>query len=131
MSMKEFVDLLTSEQRKALLEALTGKEIDTNVQPEPTEEDFLKKNTVNEGFEMSSTASKRPQRGAVRAGTNTWTDEGEHRDVVTPKSKITPRNRKPPRTKDVVCHICQKKFKINPALTYGEYYRCDRCSGNK
>lgn len=131
MSVKDFVNTLTEEQKKALLEALTGEEIDTNIQPEPTEEDFLKKNTVNEGFEMPSSTGKRPQRGSVKAGQNTWVDEGEHKDVITPKSKITPRNRKPPKTKDVTCHVCQKKFKINPSLTYGEYYRCDRCSGNK
>ena len=37
----------------------------------------------------------------------------------------------PPVIKEVICHVCGKKSKINAGLVHGEFYRCDRCSGNK
>ena len=132
MSMKDFVDTLNEEQKKALLEALTSKPIETNVQPEPTEEDFLKKNTVSEDFTMvrpESNLSTNRRRQSVRAGGNTWKDEGEDRHIETPNVARTPRTRKPPSMREVTCHACGKKEKINASLVYGEYYRCNRCVG--
>jgi hypothetical protein len=131
--MKDFVDTLNEEQKKALLEALTSKPIETNVQPEPTEEDFLNKNTVGiEEFTMKrgdSNLDNNKRRQSVRAGKNTWSDEGEDRHIETPNATRTPRNRKPPRMKDVVCHSCGKKERINATIAYGDYYRCSRCVG--
>lgn len=131
--MKDFVDTLNEEQKKALLDALTDTKIDTNVQPEPKEEDFINKNTVGtEDFTMrrgESNLDTNKRRQSVRAGKNQWSDNGEDRHIETPNVTRTPRNRKPPRMKNVTCHSCGKQDEINASLLYGEYYRCSRCLG--
>ena len=53
----------------------------------------------------------------------------EAKDVTTPEVSRTPRNRKPPAKKTVTCHACGKTFKVNANMVYGEYYRCDNCTG--
>ena len=132
MSMKDFVDTLNEEQKKALLDALTSKEVDTNVQPEPKEEDFIRKNTVGiEEFTMntakSSALKANKRREPVKARENLWKDSGEHKNIKTPKTKRTPRTRPSPVKKDVVCSVCGKKEKINSNFVYGEFYRCNEC----
>ena len=120
MSMDEFVNTLSDEQKQALLKALSGKE----EQPEPT--------TVDEDFTMHRSDNKiRPQkrRESVRARENTWTDTGELKDVETPQASLTPRNRATPKKKQVKCHACGKTTEVNSNLVFGEYYRCDRCIG--
>jgi len=133
MSMKDFIDTLTAEQKQALLEALTDKtSISTPSQPEPTEEDFLKKNTVTEDFTMhrDNSLQNNSRRMPVKAHKNTWTDSGsEAKDIATPDITPTPRTRRPPRKKTVKCHICGKSNQVNASLVYGEFYRCDTCIG--
>ena len=132
MSMKDFIDTLSEEQKKALLDALTIKEIDNSVKSEKKEEDYTKKNMVGtEYFLMSNKEEVTPKRGKVQAGKNTWKDTGEDRNIVTPKAPVTPRTRKPPQKKNVKCHICGKSKSINANLLYGEYYRCERCTGSR
>jgi len=136
MSMDEFVNTLTDEQRASLLKALTGDDFKGEVKvdsgrwqhEEPASE------AVDGDFSMKpndALVSKR--RSPVRAGKNTWVDSGECRgkEVETPDIKPTPRNRKPPAMKEVICHVCGSKSKVNAGLVHGEFYRCDRCSGNK
>ena len=41
----------------------------------------------------------------------------------------TPRRRGKPTKKEVECHICGKVFSMNANLVYGEYVRCNRCTG--
>lgn len=133
MSMKDFVDTLSEEQKKALLEALTGTQIERKMHPEPspepTEEDFLNKN--NPDFSMFSEKRDNKKRGPVSASKNTWVDTGESREIETPKISPTSRNRKPAKEHSVNCHVCGKTFKINPKFSYGEYHRCNNCAGNK
>lgn len=117
MSMKDFVDTLTDEQKKALMEALVGGKSD---QPE---------STINEDFTMTQVNSSKNKREPVRAGKNTWTDNGEDRHIVTPEKPPTPRNRKPPKKRDVKCSVCGKTQQVNSSLVYGEYYRCNNCIG--
>ena len=79
--------------------------------------------------DTGSTLDKTRRRETVKARANTWTDTGEHKDISTPEATRTPRNRPAPKKKDVTCHICGKKDKVNASLVYGEFYRCDRCTG--
>ncbi len=155
--MDEFIQTLTEEQKQALLKALSGGSFEPEVPAEftthppfidgsrwqheepiseavdgpqqqeskskPTAEDFtMRKDT-------GSTLDKTRRREAVKARANTWTDTGEHKDISTPEATRTPRNRPTPKKKDVTCHICGKKSKVNASLVYGEFYRCDRCTG--
>jgi DNA-directed RNA polymerase subunit RPC12/RpoP len=68
---------------------------------------------------------KRP----VVGGENTWEDTGEHKDIETPDVAPTPRNRPPAKKIKRACHICGKKFEIDPSLVSGEYVRCNTCTG--
>jgi hypothetical protein len=126
--MKDFIDTLNEEQRQALLDALTSTEINTSVNPEPQETDT--EDNITEDFRVVKSDTKfTKRREPVRARENLWTDTGEHKDIVTPETQKTPRNRKPPKKQDVTCHICGKKEKVNSGIVYGEFYRCNRCIG--
>ena len=84
---------------------------------------------VNDDFTVSR---KEQQNGrqAVRARKNRWVDDGtEHMDIETPEFKRTARNRSKPKKKRVECHVCGKTFSVNPALAFGEYHRCNKCTG--
>ena len=146
MSMDEFIQTLTEEQKQALLKALSGGSFEPEVSDKPltTHPPFIDgsrwqheepvSQAVDGDFSMKpneALVSKR--RSPVRAGKNTWIDQGECRgkEVETPDIKPTPRNRKPPAMKEVICHVCGNKSKVNASLVHGEFYRCDRCSGNK
>jgi hypothetical protein len=132
MNLKAFVDGLTLEERRDLLNILTENSspvemLNNSDKPEPIEEDFLKKN--NPEFTMNSEKAERPRRSTVKARQNTWRDEGEDRHIETPTVNPTPRNRKPPAKKAVTCSGCGKKENVQSSLVYGEYYRCSRCVG--
>jgi len=144
MSMDDFIQTLSDEQRAALLKALTGDDFKPEIQSrfqheEPISEAVdgtidkeTKSKTTAEDFAMhktNSTLGNNRRREAVKAQANQWTDTGEHKDVSTPDRARTPRNRAAPRKKKVRCHVCGKDFTINASLVYGEYYRCDRCIG--
>ena len=127
MNLKSFVDSLTEKEKAELMELLDGDKKSIAFQSEPTEEDFLNKN--NPEFTMNKETSNKVRRSVVKAGNNTWSDEGEDRHIETPPTKITPRNRRPPQKKTVTCSSCGKKYNINSSLVYGEYYRCEKCTG--
>jgi len=148
MSMDDFIQTLSSEQREALLKALVGDHVKTTVEsrwqheepvseavdgvaeqkPETSRtkdaEDFTMHKKSDSGLPTNG------RREQVRARENTWVDTGsEAKDVTTPEVSRTPRNRKPPAKKTVTCHACGKTFKVNANMVYGEYYRCDNCTG--
>lgn len=127
MNLKSFVESLTEKEKIELMDLLSVNKLSSTQQPEPTEEDFLNKN--NPEFTMNQGTSNKARRSVVKAGNNTWSDEGEDRHIETPSTKITPRNRKPPKKKTVTCSSCGKKYNINSSLVYGEYYRCEKCTG--
>ena len=127
MSMDEFVKTLTVEQKTALLKALN---IGDHSQEPPSSDEKVHKQ-AEEDFAMhkNNNLQSNSRRVPVQAQANTWVDEGESRDITTPEVKRTPRTRKSPRKKTVKCHVCGKENKVNANLVYGEYYRCDRCTG--
>jgi len=138
MSFDKFVDTLTDEQRAALLKALTGDDFKPEVrEPEASPSDSSRwqhEEPVSEAVDGPSDftmdkdrASKK--RTPIVASKNTWKDTGEHSDVSTPEVARTPRNRPPPKKKEVRCHSCGKTFSVSPSVMFGEYYRCDRCIG--
>ena len=94
-----------------------------------TSGDFLsaKIKTVDTKFKNNNNLKSDSRREPVSAQKNTWTDEGEHKNISTPDVQRTPRNRPPPKMKDVTCNKCNKIFKVNASVVYGEYHICDRC----
>ena len=139
MSMDNFIQTLSDEQRAALLKALTGDDFKPEVPDKPAHppaadsDRWLHEEPISKAVDGDFAMNKniKPRRSIVQAGKNTWVDEGDCRgkEVETPDIKPTPRTRKPPTKKDVSCHVCGKKFKVNPSLIFGEFYRCDRCTG--
>jgi hypothetical protein len=131
--MNDFVQTLSDEQRAALLKALTGDDFKPEVESRWQHEEPISE-AVDGDFTMHKDNQPRlgtdKRRLPVKARENKFVDDtSEHSDVTTPNVKVTPRNRKPPVMKQVVCHVCGKKKKVNAELLYGEYYRCDRCIG--
>ena len=143
MSMDEFVQTLSEEQKQALLKALSGGGFKTEVPDEPLnthppfvdDSRWLHEEPISEAVDGDFTMNKnreqenKNKRRPVQGGANTWEDTGEHSDVSTPDVKKTPRNRRPPKMKEVKCNSCGKTFKLNSSLVHGEYYRCEACIG--
>lgn len=138
MSMEDFVKTLTDEQRLALAKALLGDttvpEVEKEASELPDASRWQHEEPVSEAVDGPSDftmdkdrASKK--RTPIVASKNTWKDTGEHSDVSTPDVARTPRNRPPPKKKEVRCHSCGKTFSVSPSVMFGEYYRCDRCIG--
>lgn len=129
--MDNFIQTLSDEQRAALLKALTGDDFKPEVESRFQHEEPISE-AVDGDFTMNRDLDKHKSRKrVVKAGKNTWEDTGEHSDVSTPKVKRTPRNRQPPKMKDITCNSCGKTFTLNSSLVYGEYYRCESCTGGK
>lgn len=123
MSMDDFVGSLSPEQKQKLLQALGASEIE-GAQEEAEEE------LVSEDFKVTrNDKSANTRRNKVKARENKWVDTGEFRDVETPDVARTPRRRGAPKKQDIECHVCGKTYKIDPRYTYGEYYRCNKCTG--
>lgn len=117
-----FIDSLSEEQKKKLLEALGNKNT-TSTKTAQVDENFIVK--------KADAPFNSRRKEAVKARRNEWEDTGEFRDISTPDIERTPRRRPPPQKSDVECHVCGKSFKIDPRFAYGEYYRCNKCSGKK
>jgi len=127
-----FLSSLSDEQKQKLMEALMPKADNIKQQTKET----IKKNkppkpvtNVSEDFIVNKDAQNSRRREAVRARKNEWTDNGEHRDIVTPEFEKTPRNRQAPKKVDLECDVCGRSFKEDSRFVYGERHRCSRCTG--
>lgn len=135
MNLKNLVENLTMAEREELLNILSNDYPVWTTKPPHIKKEILnektteKENKDTEDFTMNSRVKDINKRSVVKARENTWTDSGEDRHIKTPEKPITPRNRKPPKKKGVVCYVCGKQNSINASLIYGEYYRCDNCLG--
>ncbi len=128
MSMNDFINTLSKEQKMALLKALQDENstIVSEVKQTVSEDD---KNVPND-FRVSPTKNtNNKRREPVRARKNEWVDEGEDRHIETKYGSRTPRSREPSKKIDVECSVCGRSFKTDPKYVYGEYHRCSRCVG--
>lgn len=138
--MEEFINSLTPEQKMKMAKVLmedtmeesefrssSSPDDDSSGHSDPPENNVAA--MVNDDFTVSR---KEQQNGrqVVKAKKNRWTDDGiEHMDIETPDVKRTARNRSKPKKQRVDCHVCGKSFSVNPALAFGEYHRCNKCTG--
>lgn len=137
MSMKDFVNSLSEEQKKALMDALNDKDnpILSHFPDETKQKTIDAIQDDNElpprrnDFTVDPKKSNNRRREPVRARKNEWIDTGEFRDIETEYGEKTPRNRKPPKKVDVECSVCGRSFKADSRYIYGEYHRCNKCVG--
>ena len=108
-----------------LQKLLAQKQGEAKKQPQ---EEQVDEGVVGDDFRVNRKDSG-PRREAVKAGKNTWSDTGEHKDIETPDVEPTPRNRKRTHNVEKKCHVCGKVFSVHPRLISGEFWRCDRCIG--
>jgi hypothetical protein len=134
--MKALINILTPEQKANLIKSLS--EGDQNIEPkektrrQKKEEETVSSKShvfVNEDFRVIKNENASNRKTPVKFKENRWVDEGEFKDIHTPEGKRTPRNRQPQEKITLECHVCGKEFKQNSSLVYGEFHRCNRCTG--
>jgi hypothetical protein len=126
-----FLSSLSNDQKQKLVEALLNKSEpqETKPSPQPSRSSSSSVN-VDENFSVRRTdATSNRRKEAVRGRENRWKDEGESRDIETPSFERTPRKREPSKKVDLECHVCGKTFKQDARYVYGEFPRCNKCTG--
>lgn len=135
---KALLDTMTAEQKSELLSKLMDS-LTPPSQEQPTEktEETVSstppRRRVSEDFTVKRDENLDNRKTPVRARKNDWVDDGEARDTNFDYAKFekmkTPRRRGKPKKRDVECHVCGRTFTMNEGLIYGEYVRCNRCTG--
>ena len=132
---QKLLESLTPDQKANLIDSLLSSNVKSD-EPEIKEESVSSKpqTKVNEDFTVTRDNELSRGKTPVRARRNQWVDDGEDRDpdfdpVKFEKMGRTARNRGKTKKKNVECHVCGKKFSMNENLVYGEYMRCNRCTG--
>lgn len=143
---EQFINNLSPEQMQLLQAALNKasdnrpvakipiKELPTR--NETNKEEVVSSNpraVVKEDFTVVRDESLDQRKTPVKGRKNQWQDEGEFKDTEFDYQKFermkTPRKRTKPNKKTVECHVCGKTFTMNENLIFGEYIRCNRCTG--
>jgi hypothetical protein len=122
-NMKDFLESLSVEQQRELFDTLENME-----QPKEDTPTEIPETSVGEDFTVNRGSIKKG-RSPVSGSENTWKDVGELKEVETPSFEKTPRNRPAPKNAEVSCHVCGKAFTVSRSLLYGEFHRCNRCTG--
>jgi formylmethanofuran dehydrogenase subunit E len=130
-TLKSLLEGLTPEQKQKLTEdLLSSREDEASDADSPKPSPHPK---VKEDFSVNREQEDKSRKGPVKFQKNQWTDEGEDRDADFDYQKFdkmkTPRKRGKPNKIMVECHICGKNFHINQNLVYGEFIRCNTCTG--
>lgn len=123
-NIEDLLGSLSNEQKQKLIEILLGGD------QKPTSNQQNRPSSVDENFIVQKADNvNKKRREPVKGRENRWKDEGEFKDIKTPEFEKTPRRRDPPKKIDIECHICGKVFKQDARYTYGEFPRCNRCTG--
>ena len=133
---KALLDALTPEQKEALVKSLV-EDRQAEKQEEQKQEEVVSstppRRRVSEDFTVKRDENLDNRKTPVRARKSEWVDDGEAKDTSFDYEKFekmkTPRRRGKPKKRDVECHVCGRTFTMNEGLIYGEYVRCNRCTG--
>jgi hypothetical protein len=141
--LKSLLATLSDDQKQKLMQSLLQSG-DTAVE-EPADEPSpmavprpkkkVTKTVVNDDFTVTrGNDLKDVQRQPVKAKQNQWKDVGEDRDEDFDPEKFeklgkAQRRKVAPAKIDLECHVCGKAFKAAAGTVYGEYVRCNRCTG--
>ena len=127
-----FNEILTPEQKEEFLNLMLNSKVEDD-KPDGTDATSQTRTTVGEDFVVSNNDKLEKRKEVVRARKNSWVDNGEFRDEEVDYEKFekmkTPRRRGKPKKKEVECHVCGKTFTVNESIAFGEYLRCNRCTG--
>ena len=127
-----FNEILTPEQKEEFLNLMSNSKVEDD-KPNDTDATSQNRTTVGEDFIVSNNDKLEKRKEVVRARKNSWVDNGEFRDEDVDYEKFekmkTPRRRGSPKKKEVECHVCGKTFTVNESIAFGEYLRCNRCTG--
>jgi hypothetical protein len=131
MNFQEFINSLNDEQKQAMMTAFGVDKNLLNPQPqEVKQKESPPQRVVGEDFKVIRDDNFSKGKIPVKAKKNEWHDDyQEHRDVHTPKTDRTPRNREKSKKVETECYVCGKTFYVDPRYVYGEYQRCNRCTG--
>jgi hypothetical protein len=145
-----FVSSLSEEQKEALMKGvmesaekppvevtadLGREEIQELGRKKPPAKPRPRRAVVNDDFTVTRPeGSKGSGKQPVRAKQNQWKDIGENKEEGFDPEKFerlgkTARTRPPKVKVEIDCHICHKTFEIDEDLVYGEFTRCNRCTG--
>ena len=129
--LKKLLEGLTPEQRQKLTDdLLSSSESENSKTASPKPPPHQK---VKEDFSVDRKQEGVAGRSPVKFQKNKWTDQGEDKDTDFDYQKFedmkTPRKRGKPNKVTVECHVCGKSFNISQSLVYGEFTRCNRCTG--
>ena len=130
------------EQIKEAFYELAGETIDTPaVDAEPEEEvreEEVRVSHVSKDLDFSierqetDDKQRNARREPIQVGENQFTDDGiEDKNITTPDVALTPRKRPEATKVEVICHVCDKTYHVNPSLLGGEFYRCNECVGKQ
>lgn len=132
---KALLESLSSEQKEQLIKQV----LNSNVKGEasPTNEEEISEESqskVNQDFTVTRNNELSRGKTPVKARRNNWVDEGEDRDPDFDPEKFermgkSARSRGKVKKRHVECHVCGRGFHLNESLIYGEYIRCNRCTG--
>lgn len=142
---ESFLESLSDDQKEKLAQSIM-KSLNKPAEPEVTA-DLEREEVqelgrrrpavvVNEDFTVTRTNDVSTRKQPVRAKKNQWVDTGddvEHDADFDPakfeKMGRTARSRPKAQKVEMTCHVCGKSFKTDPKLVYGEFVRCNRCTG--
>ena len=123
---EKIIKNLSDKEREDLIKALVQGADKPDQDPKEDNEEIV----IDDKFVIKNRKPKVSRgRTQVKAGKNQWMDKGENRDVETPDFERTPRRKASTSKVKVECHVCGKHFKADPRYVYGEYHRCNKCTG--
>ena len=133
---KALLESLSEEQKEKLIKEVLNNSVTKGEAP-PTNEDETSQESVtkvNQDFTVIRNNELSRGKTPVKARRNKWVDEGEDRDPDFDPERFermgkSARNRGQTKKRHVECHICGRGFHMNESLIYGEYIRCNRCTG--
>ena len=131
--MQAFLDSLTDDQKAKLINELS-KSIPI-INKEEVVSSSKPRVQVNEDFTVVRGENYSDKRKTqVKAKKNQWSDIGEDRDPNFDAEKFERmgkaiRNRERTKKQSVDCHVCGRSIELNSNLVYGEFIRCNRCTG--
>ena len=133
--MQKLLSSLSEKQKVALTKLLQADLSEELKEPpkEPPAEPAGAEPSVGEDFIIRNrNVNQNRRRSKVKAGKNQWVDNGEFKDVDTPLPEDfekPPRRKAAPKKTPVECHMCGKTFKQDSRYSYGDFPRCNKCTG--
>ena len=140
-SLEALVVTLTDEQKAQLMAVLqastkqTASVVELNPLPIPVLSTTIAPETAPRAIDSKNCTAPTRKNGnpkakvPVKAGRNTWTDDGEEaKDVITPDYQPSDRTKRPPPKKSTfTCSVCNKPFVELESLIFGDFPKCNRC----